>query len=181
LIRRLLVGTGAAAGQMEALLAQWRMETLRASFHRFACRAGVYRGPEDFVPAPGGLEALRRLAQDYPLALVTGRGSHEATAFLAQFDLPPLVRAVVTRDDVHRLKPHPAAIKLAARRLGVPIQNLVAVMSTEADVRAAKAAGAIVVGVAGDGLGQADLHAADLVIPAVSELRRWLARDGRER
>ncbi len=91
-----------------------------------------------------------------------------------QNGLGNLFWVVVTRDDVKRLKPHPMPVRTAAERLGLPVEQCVMVGDTRLDVRAAKAAGALAVGVL-TGFGTAnDLREADLVLASPSELDDWL-------
>ncbi len=132
------------------------------------------RMPEDFVAVAGSPEALRALAQRYRLAIVTSRSRHEAQTFLMQYELLDLFHAVITRDDVRRLKPHPMPVSKAAEKLGVPAAQCVMVGDTEVDVRSAKAAGALSIGVL-CGFGELnDLGDADLVIGSTAQLDEWL-------
>lgn len=136
-------------------------------------RRGI-RGEEDFVAVAGSPDALRALAQRYRLAVVTSRGRQETQAFLAQYALLDLFYAVITRDDVRRLKPHPVPVLRAAEKLGVPAAQCVMVGDTGVDVRSAKAAGALCVGVL-CGFGEPnDLADADLVIGSTAQLGEWL-------
>ena len=58
-----------------------------------------------------------------------------------------LVSVVISRDDTPHLKPHPTPIRLAAVRLSLLPEQCVMVGDTGVDVRSAKAAGALAVGV----------------------------------
>ena len=143
---------------------------LNDTFHHWR---GI-RKPENFVALAGGPEMLRELAGRYRLAVVTSRSRREADAFLAQYDLGNLFYAVITRDDVRRLKPHPMPVAKAAEKLGVPVAQCVMVGDTEVDVRSAKAAGALAVGVL-CGFGERnDFGDADLVIESTAQVGEWL-------
>jgi HAD superfamily hydrolase (TIGR01549 family) len=141
--------------------------------YRFRRWRGI-REPENFVAVAGSSEMLHKLARRLPLAIVTSRSREEATAFLSQYQLDCLFAAVVTRDDVKRLKPHPMPVQAAATKLNVPVEACVLVGDTTVDVRAAKAAGALAVGVLCGFGEQLDLQAADLVIESSADLMRWL-------
>ena len=119
-------------------------------------------------------EMLRELAGRYRLAIITSRSRREADAFLAQYDLTDLFYAIITRDDVTRLKPHPMPVRAAARKLGLPLAQCVMVGDTGVDVRAAKAAGALAVGVLCGFGEEADLRSADLVLATTAKLTEWL-------
>ena len=67
---------------------------------------------------------LQALADRYRLAVVTTRARPEAVAFLDHSGLSQLLSAVVTRQDVLRMKPHPEPVRTAARLLGVPRRGL---------------------------------------------------------
>jgi predicted PurR-regulated permease PerM/phosphoglycolate phosphatase-like HAD superfamily hydrolase len=129
----------------------------------------------EFVTVDGSLETLWTLwRRGYPLALVTSRDHLDAEAFLAQYQLDSLFRAVISRDHARRLKPHPMPLQLAAKRLGVTPKQCVMVGDTSVDIRSAKAAGALAVGVLCGFGDRNDLAGADLVIDSPTELTNWL-------
>lgn len=138
-------------------------------------RLGGMRDREHFQAVEGTPEMLRNLAQRYRLGIVTSRNAHDAVTYLTQFGLTCHVGAVITRDDTRRLKPHPAPIRMAAETLGVPVTQCVMVGDTNVDVRAAKAAGALAVGVL-CGFGEReDFAEADLILDSTAQLDGWLA------
>lgn len=75
---------------------------------------------------------------DLPISIVT-RNSHKA-AEAALERLGRLDAQVIGREDVEQLKPHPEALILAARNLGLELTNIVMVGDTLHDVEAARAA-----------------------------------------
>jgi histidinol-phosphate aminotransferase len=91
---------------------------------------------------------LARLARRLPLAIVTGRPRGDAEKFLRRFGLAGLFRAVVTMEDAP-LKPDPAPVRLALARLG--LRSAWMVGDTPDDVRAARAAGVVPLGVVAPG------------------------------
>lgn len=143
---------------------------LDAALHRWR---GI-RLPDRFVAVAGTPAMLRALAARYPLGIVTSRSRAESQAFLAQAGLTDVVSALISRDDARYLKPHPLPIRLAAKQLAVPPEQCVMVGDTGVDVRAAKAAGALAVGVL-CGFGEPDdLTAADLVLDSTAQVADWL-------
>lgn len=115
---------------------------------------------------------LDDLKPRYKLAVVTTRGREDAEAFLAQHGLCDIFDVVVTREDTWRLKPHPAPIVQAAKRLGVPVERCVMVGDTTVDVRSARRAGAKAVALT-CGFGTRDeleRARADVVLENVSDL-----------
>lgn len=172
--RRWLMGSEDLVNGFITLLDRLDLDGLLFRLNDIFRRWRGIRKPENFVAVVGGPEALRALAQRYRLAVVTSRSRHEAERFLAQYELLDLFHAVITRDDVRRLKPHPSPVSKAAEKLGVPPTQCVMVGDTEVDVRSAKAAGALSVGVL-CGFGERDdLADADLVIESTAQLGDWL-------
>jgi HAD superfamily hydrolase (TIGR01549 family) len=141
---------------------------------RFRRWRGIPR-PEQFTAVAGTVDSLRDLAEKgLVLGIVTSRSRKDAEAYLAQYSLDGLFRAVVTRDDVKRLKPHPIPMLRAAEALGLPASQCVMVGDTGVDVRSAKAAGALAVGVL-CGFGERDdFENADLVLESPAQLSEWL-------
>jgi predicted PurR-regulated permease PerM/phosphoglycolate phosphatase-like HAD superfamily hydrolase len=131
--------------------------------------------PEQFTAVAGSIEGLRVLAQKgFSLGVVTSRARKDAEAYLAQYHLDGLFDTVITRDEVKRLKPHPLPVRLAAQELGLAPSQCVLVGDTGVDVRSAKAAGALAVGVL-CGFGERnDFDEADLVLESPSQLVEWL-------
>lgn len=93
---------------------------------------------------------LERLARRLPLAVVTGRPRADAERFLQVHGVAGLFRAVVCMEDAP-LKPDPAPVRLALARLGV--ERAWFVGDSVDDMRAARGAGVVPVGVVAPGDG----------------------------
>jgi len=174
LVRRWLMFSEMFANGFVTLLDRLRLDGWLFRLNERLHRMRAIRQPSDFLAVAGSPEILRNLAERYLLGIVTSRNRQETAIFLRQYGLTDLFKAVVTRDDVGRLKPHPAPLRLAARRLGVPPAQCVLVGDTSVDVRSAKAAGALSVGVLCGFGEEGDLRNADLVIGTTGELGKWL-------
>ena len=98
---------------------------------------------EGVVPLEGIGLLLERLEPD-TWAVVTSATRALATVRLNAAKLP-LPRVLITAEDVQRGKPDPEGFLLAARRLGVRIEECLVFEDSPAGVAAAKAAGAHVV------------------------------------
>ncbi|MEX2218215.1 MAG: HAD family phosphatase [Phycisphaerales bacterium] len=97
---------------------------------------------------PPTLSLMRALADaGVPTGVCSGSHADDVEPLLESLELLPLVRAVVTADDVKRTKPDPEGYLLAASRLGVPPARCVAVEDSPAGIEAAAAAGYRVVAV----------------------------------
>ncbi len=95
----------------------------------------------------GTRELLAELQPRFLLAVVTTRARPEANAFLTKLDLARYFPVVITRQDVMRMKPHPEPLLKAAAGLGVSPKRCIMVGDTSIDMRSARRAGALAVGV----------------------------------
>ena len=117
---------------------------------------------------------LAELHTRYKLGVVTTRSRAEAERMLTATGIRDFFDVIVTRDDVRRLKPHPAPVRLAAERTGIPTSSILVVGDTPVDVRAAKAAGALAAAVL-SGFGELEeLQDADIILEKPADLWRWL-------
>lgn len=134
------------------------------------------RTPPRLHPVPGVLEALRRLRQFYPMAIITAREERGTLAFLEAWSIRPYFSCIVTGRTCWRTKPHPVPVLWAARQLDVPASACLMVGDTTVDIRAGRAAGAQTVGVL-CGFGErAELEraGAGVVLESTADLPRLL-------
>jgi len=97
---------------------------------------------------PRAARLVRDMARRVPIAVVSGAARSEVRSALERAGLTRLFGAVVTAEDVRRPKPWPDAYRLALRRLGLRGgRGSVAIEDSPGGVRAASAAGLMVVGV----------------------------------
>jgi histidinol-phosphate aminotransferase len=103
------------------------------------------RRTERLLLEPAELQALgKRL----PLAVVTGRPRADADRFLTERGIAGCFQTVVTMEDAP-IKPNPAPVRLALERLGVATAWMVG--DTPDDLRAARSAGVLPIGVVAPG------------------------------
>lgn len=122
---------------------------------------------------PGALEAIRALrASGFRLALCTSDGPEGTQAFLGRHALTEAFDAVSCADGNGPGKPHPAALRQVAERMGLPLAGLAMVGDTPADLRMARRAGAaLALGVmSGVGSSEALRPWADWLLPALRDL-----------
>lgn len=127
---------------------------------------------------PGARRVLERLAQRYRLGLVTSGSPWRVRAQLRTLALSSLFAARVFGDEAPRRKPHPAALRLALRRIGCEPAACVYVGDTPEDVVMARKAGIAVVGVIGHSPVPVRLRASrpDAVITRIAALPGLLSR-----
>jgi N-acetyl-D-muramate 6-phosphate phosphatase len=146
------------------------------SLKRFMHRVRGVGSPREFVLMDGARPMLERASQAYALALVTSRAEREANAFLDQFDLRDYFKTVITAFSAPRIKPHPAPVRLAAERLGVPVEACVMIGDTTVDILAGRRAGAQAIGLL-CGFGEREeleRAGANLILDKTSEIGGWL-------
>ncbi len=129
----------------------------------------LYQGDEDqpglhreetLLPDPA---RLRRLARRARLGVVTGRPRADAERFLHDHGLEDVFATVICMEDAP-LKPDPAPVRAALAALDVEHAWLVG--DTPDDVRAARAAGVVPLGVLAPGEGPADGEAGEILLRA---------------
>lgn len=120
------------------------------------------------------VRALRRRGRT--LVIVSGSARAEILAALRPAGLRPAFRFIVAAEDVQRGKPHPEGYLRALRRLGLPAERALAVEDSPGGIRAARAAGLRVLGVA-TSYRAAELERAGAcgVVPTLARSRRFLA------
>jgi len=116
----------------------------------------------------GALELLRSLPEG-SWTVVTSGSRALASGRMRHVGLP-LPERFVTADDVSNGKPHPEAYLKGAEILGASPETCVVIEDAPAGVQSAKAAGMRVVAVATTHRAE-DLHEADVVLGALSEMR----------
>ncbi|MCD6518551.1 MAG: HAD family hydrolase [Anaerolineae bacterium] len=127
-------------------------------------------------PVEGTMYLSKTLAPHFKLAIVTTRARPETQAFLRSLGCEQLFEAIITRQDVLRMKPHPEPIRKAAALLRVPTQHCVMVGDTAMDILSARRAGAYAIGVL-SGFGMHDelkRAGAQLILNSAVEILNYL-------
>jgi HAD superfamily hydrolase (TIGR01509 family) len=121
---------------------------------------------------PGAVEAVRRIAERWPLGLASSSNRLLIELALELAGIQHLFKAVVSSEEVARGKPAPDVYLEAARRLGVAAERCAAVEDSHSGIRSAKAAGMRVVAIPNPSFPPGDeaLAEADLVLRSLDEL-----------
>jgi HAD superfamily hydrolase (TIGR01509 family) len=121
---------------------------------------------------PGAVEAVRRCAERWPLAVASSSNPELIEVVLDTAGLHDVIPVVVSSQEVARGKPAPDVYLEAARRLGADPQACAAVEDSHNGIRSAKAAGMRVIAIPNPHFppdAEALAHA-DVVLRSVSEL-----------
>jgi HAD superfamily hydrolase (TIGR01509 family) len=122
---------------------------------------------------PGAVDAVRRIAGRWPLAIASSSNPELIEVILRVAGIATLFRAAVSSQEVARGKPAPDVYLEAARRIGVDAARCGAVEDSENGILSAKAAGIRVVAVPNPHFPPAAdaLQLADVVLASIGELR----------
>ena len=116
-------------------------------------RAAIREGMRSLPPHPEAREALERLRDaGLRLATLTNSTLEVAEAQISNAGLRDLFEEVLSADEVRRLKPAPEPYRMAAERLGVPIDQVRLVAAHAWDVAGALRAGCAAAFVARPGM-----------------------------
>ncbi|HYA08075.1 MAG TPA: HAD family phosphatase [Gaiellaceae bacterium] len=121
---------------------------------------------------PGAVEAVRRLAERFPLGLASSSNRPLIDTVLELAGLTPPFRATVSSEEVDRGKPAPDVYLETARRVGVAPERCAAIEDSHAGIRSAHAAGMRVVAIPNPSYPpdpEALAHA-DVVLASLAEL-----------
>lgn len=121
---------------------------------------------------PGAVEAVRRTATAFPLALASSSNREVFEKVLEFAGIADCFRATVSSEEVSRGKPAPDVYLEAARRLGVAPDSCAAVEDSHAGIRSAHAAGMRVIAIPNASYppDEEALELADAVVNSLEEL-----------
>lgn len=117
------------------------------------------------ISIPGSVVLLKRLAEAYPIAVISGSPRIDVDDGLKLTGVDSLVRFYLGSEDYVRGKPDPACYRLAAERMGVPASACLVFEDSSAGVQSAKAAGMTCVALVRPGAPAQDVAGADLKLP----------------
>lgn len=122
-------------------------------------------------PIPGVVPLIERLsAAGLRMGVATSASQRRAAAVVANFGLGSHLTTIVAAGDVQRHKPHGDVYLEAARRLGIPPENCIAIEDTINGVEAARRAKMRVIGYHGPGSAGELLAEADIEIEDFDQL-----------
>jgi len=121
---------------------------------------------------PGAVEAVRRVAAQWPLAIASSSNPQLIEVVVRVSGLADVFETAVSSQEVPRGKPAPDVYLEAARRLGIDAARCAAVEDSHNGIRSARAAGMRVVAVPNPHFPPDDeaLAEADVVLRSIDEL-----------
>jgi beta-phosphoglucomutase len=108
------------------------------------------------------------------LAIASGSYSHDVKSLIIAHGIDRYFEAVVGKDDSGRIKPHPAPYTLAAKLLGLPAEDCLAIEDAEKGVISAHAAGMKVIVIDTELTGNLGIEGADLKLSGLEEMYNLL-------
>ena len=121
---------------------------------------------------PGAVEAVRRIAARWPIAIASSSNPEVIEFVLRASGLDSIVQTAVSSEEVGRGKPAPDVYLEAVRRLGVDGSRCVAVEDSHNGIRSAKSAGLRVIAIPNPHFppDAESVALADVVLPSIDEL-----------
>lgn len=166
-------------GALEELIRDFPKELAacdRARFLRAKVEHYMKRVGEDPPFFPGAREAVRALAAEFAMAVVSGARREEIESTLAAGGISGCFRAIVASEDVAVSKPNPEPYVRAAGLLKMEPAEIVAIEDSVGGILSARAAGLAVIAVAHT-YDAADLRDAHRVVPRVADLTAGLVHE----
>jgi len=125
---------------------------------------------------PGLFDLLDALeAAGIPKAICTSSSRRLLEATLSRFQLEPRFAFTLAAEDIVQGKPHPEIYLKAAERFAIEPGQMLVLEDSQTGVRAAAAAGALVVAVPGEHSRNQDFREASLVIESLTDPRLYQA------
>lgn len=126
------------------------------------------RGERD-VRIHGSIDLLTRLAERYPVAIVSGNARRDVAEAIEFLGIGASAAFYLGCEDYSPGKPDPACFRLAAERLRVRPEECLVFEDSAAGVQAAKAAGMACIALRRPGAPQQDLSQADQVLEDLAD------------
>lgn len=101
------------------------------------------------IPVPGVVESIRKLAEEFPLALVSGSHRREILWALGKLGVERHFQVILGAEDYPHSKPHPVGFEKAADLLGEDTRNGLVFEDSPAGIASGRSAGMWVTAVTG--------------------------------
>jgi HAD superfamily hydrolase (TIGR01509 family) len=151
--------------------------------NRLVVERMMERYREELPVIDGAVEAVRRIADRWPLGLASSSNRPLIDLALELMGVADLFRVTVSSEEVERGKPAPDVYLEAARRLGVSPERVAAIEDSANGIRSAKAAGMRVIAIPNPHYPPPDdaLAQADVVVESLWKLSPDVVESGSSR
>ncbi len=140
-------------------------QTKGRTYHQIASeRAAFFPQVEKYI---------LQLRKQMLLGIATNSSKQDTSAVFSRLPLPEYVSAIVTADDVEQLKPAPDMYLLAAEKIGLNVDEGVAIEDSPAGLQAAKSAGLFTLAVTNSQPAE-NLQVADLIFDSTAAAIEWV-------
>jgi HAD superfamily hydrolase (TIGR01509 family) len=126
---------------------------------------------------PGAVQAVRRLQQRAPLAVVSGASRVEVQDAVAGLGVTDAFAFLLGAEDYQRGKPDPEPYLMAIERFGVPAARCLVIEDATPGILSARAAGTRVIAVRAGNYAGYDLSAAHVVVDTLDDVTDRLIAD----
>jgi HAD superfamily hydrolase (TIGR01509 family) len=151
--------------------------------NRLVVERMMERYREELPVIDGAVEAVRRIADRWPLGLASSSNRPLIDLALELMGVADLFRVTVSSEEVERGKPAPDVYLEAARRLGVSPERVAAIEDSANGIRSAKTARMRVIAIPNPHYPPPDdaLSQADVVVESLWKLSRDVVESGSSR
>jgi HAD superfamily hydrolase (TIGR01509 family) len=130
----------------------------------------------DLRAMPGAIEAVKRLAGQFVLAIASSSRREFIDFALRRFKLEPYFSVIVSRESTRRLKPDPDCLMMVLHALELKPEQCVFIEDAQRGLKAAAAIGMPCIIVPNQLTAGADYEGAAIVVGALSEVTPQLIR-----
>lgn len=134
----------------------------------FSERVAYFSGLKRIRRMPGALRTVRTLSSRLPLAVASSSERRHVLKMLRLSGLARFFKTIVYFELAGKRKPAPDLYLLAAKRLGIPPANCLAIEDSATGVLSAKRAGMFAVAVRTELAKDQDFSLADYIVPNIS-------------
>jgi putative hydrolase of the HAD superfamily len=118
----------------------------------------------------GALALLKKLKQDFKLALATNSFGEEVIPIIERLNVNDYFDVLITREDYDNPKPAPDCLLAAARKLHLKPEDCIVLEDTRRGIKTAKNAGMKVIVVPNDFSKHNDFSRADLMLDSLNDM-----------
>ncbi len=125
----------------------------------------------------GVVDLIKRLSDDYVLAITSGASKEEIKLVLQEFELTKYFKTIISADDINNSKPHPEPYLTTCEKLQLKPQECIVIEDSPSGVISAKTAGCYCIGITTTHTKE-ELHKCNLIINSFAEINAKTINEG---